>query len=64
MANDIHGAMGAVEAFLSHLATEQRVAASTQNQALSVVLFLKKEVLGILSQWVMILSFHEVHTTR
>ncbi len=29
-----------VEAFLSHLATEDRVAASTQNQALSALLFL------------------------
>ena len=36
----------AVEAFLSHLATDQRVAASTQNQALAALLFLYGEVLG------------------
>jgi site-specific recombinase XerD len=42
------GALGApeVEAFLSHLATERRVAASTQNQALAALLFLYREVLG------------------
>lgn len=39
--------MGAaeVEAFLSHLALERKVAASTQNQALSAILFLYREVL-------------------
>ncbi len=39
--------MGAaeIEAFLSHLATEGRVAASTQNQALSALLFLYRYVL-------------------
>ena len=39
--------MGAeeVKAFLSHLATEMNVAASTQNQALSALLFLYQEVL-------------------
>src|SRR5512147_438894 len=35
-----------VEAFLSWLATEREVAAATQNQALSALLFLYKEVLG------------------
>ncbi len=35
----------AVEAFLTHLATEGRVAASTQNQALAALLFLYKDVL-------------------
>lgn len=35
-----------VEAFLSHLATDRKVAASTQNQALSAVLFLYGLVLG------------------
>jgi integrase len=35
-----------VTAFLNHLAAERRVAASTQNQALSALLFLYKEVLG------------------
>jgi len=39
--------MGAaeVEAFLTHLAVYQNVAPSTQNQALSALLFLYKEVL-------------------
>jgi integron integrase len=35
-----------VRAFLSHLAAEENVAASTQNQALSALLFLYREVLG------------------
>ncbi len=45
--------MGAqeVEAFLTHLAVEGRVAASTQNQAKSALLFLYKEVLGIELPW-------------
>ena len=34
-----------INAFLSHLATARRVAASTQNQALCAILFLYKEVL-------------------
>lgn len=40
-----------VRAFLSHLATERDVAASTQNQALSALLFLYKEVLGVELGW-------------
>lgn len=36
----------AVEAFLTHLAVERNVAASTQNQVLSALLFLYKDVLG------------------
>jgi integrase len=36
-----------IGAFISALATERRVAASTQNQALSAVLFLYREVLLI-----------------
>ncbi len=36
-----------VQAFLTHLAVEQRVAASTQNQALSALLFLYREVLHL-----------------
>ncbi|HZW25925.1 MAG TPA: integron integrase [Gallionella sp.] len=45
--------MGAaeVEAFLSHLATAGNVSASTQNQALSALLFLYREVLGIVLPW-------------
>ena len=35
-----------VEAFLTYLAVERKVAASTQNQALSAILFLYREVLG------------------
>lgn len=40
--------MGApeIEAFLTHLAVNQNVAASTQNQAFSAILFLYKDVLG------------------
>ena len=36
-----------ISAWLSYLATERRVAASTQTQALSAILFLYREVLGI-----------------
>jgi integron integrase len=45
--------MGAaeVEQFLSHLAVEGKVAASTQNQALSALLFLYKQVLDIDLPW-------------
>lgn len=35
-----------VNAFLSHLATNEQVSASTQNQALAAVLFLYRELLG------------------
>lgn len=41
-----------VSRFLSHLALERRVSASTQNQALSALLFLYKEVLGDALPWV------------
>jgi integrase len=46
--------MGApeVEAFLSNLAVQRGVSASTQNQALCGVLFLYKQVLGIELGWV------------
>ena len=40
-----------VEAFLSNLASEGGVAASTQNQALSALLFLYRAVLGIELPW-------------
>lgn len=45
--------MGApeIEAFLSHLAVERSVSASTQNQAKSALLFLYKEVLGMQLPW-------------
>jgi integron integrase len=45
--------MGApeVEAFLTHLAVAGHVAAATQNQALSALLFLYKEVLGVDLPW-------------
>ena len=44
------GAPG-VEAFLSMLATDRKVSASTHNQALSAILFLYREVLGIDLPW-------------
>jgi integron integrase len=40
-----------VEAFLTDLAVRHRVAPSTQNQALSALLFLYKEILGIELAW-------------
>ena len=40
-----------VKRFLSHLASERDVAASTQNQAKSALLFLYKEVLGQELPW-------------
>jgi len=40
-----------VSKFLSYLATDRKVAASTQNQALSAILFLYKEVLEIELPW-------------
>ncbi|MEJ8850559.1 integron integrase [Variovorax rhizosphaerae] len=45
--------MGAIEvgAFLSHLAVERNVAASTQNQAKSALLYLYKNVLGVDLPW-------------
>ena len=45
--------MGAteVEAFLTYLAVERNVSASTQNQALSAVLFLYRQVLDIQLPW-------------
>ena len=45
--------MGAaeVEAFLTGLAVQGKVAASTQNQALSALLFLYREVLGVELEW-------------
>src|SRR3989337_2885981 len=40
-----------VTAFLNHLAGEREVAAATQNQALSALLFLYKEVLEVKLPW-------------
>ena len=40
-----------VEQFLTYLAVNGRVASSTQNQALSAILFMYKEVLGIELPW-------------
>lgn len=47
-------ALGAreVSAFISHLAVERRVSASTQTQALSALLFLYREVLALPVGWV------------
>ena len=39
--------VGEIRQFLSHLAVEGRVAASTQNQALAALLFLYRDVLGV-----------------
>ena len=45
--------MGApeIETFLTYLAVDRRVASSTQNQALSAILFLYKEVLDVELPW-------------
>jgi integron integrase len=40
-----------IEGFLTRLATEGKVAASTQNQALAALLFLYREVLGVDLPW-------------
>lgn len=40
-----------VQAWLSHLATERDVAASTQRQALAAVLFLYRQVIGLQLPW-------------
>ena len=40
-----------VEAFLTHLAVEAKVGASTQNQALQALLFLYRQVLGVELPW-------------
>ncbi len=40
-----------ITSFLSHLATERSVSASTQNQAKSALLFLYKQVLGVDLPW-------------
>ena len=40
-----------VEAFLTMLATERKVSSSTHNQALSALLFLYREVLGVQLPW-------------
>ena len=49
------GEMGAVEvtAFLTVLAVRERVAASTQNQALNALLFLYRQILGVELPWPM-----------
>jgi integron integrase len=41
-----------VEQYLTFLAVRKKVSASTQNQALSAILFLYKEVLGVELRWV------------
>src|SRR6185369_9491178 len=43
---DLAGGEAKMEQFLSHLAVEGRVAASTQNQAFNALLFLYRQVLG------------------
>jgi integron integrase len=44
--------VGEVRAFLTHLATERKVSASTQNQALSAMLFLYEHVLEVELGWI------------
>jgi integrase len=41
-----------ISAFVSHLAVAREVSASTQNQAISALLFLHREVLGVPVEWV------------
>lgn len=41
-----------LEAFLTYLATQRHVSASTQNQALSAILFLYRKVLGEETKWI------------
>ncbi|MGI9045791.1 MAG: phage integrase N-terminal SAM-like domain-containing protein [Burkholderiales bacterium] len=48
-----------VEAFLTYLAVERGVSASTQNQAKSALLFLYKEVLGIALPWLRFSVWHK-----
>ncbi|MDQ7062438.1 MAG: phage integrase N-terminal SAM-like domain-containing protein [Sulfurimonas sp.] len=41
-----------IESYLTHLATKDKVAPTTQNQAFSAILFLYKEVFGVdVSEW-------------
>ena len=40
-----------VEAFLTYLATQRHVSSSTQNQALSAILFLYRDVMGVDLPW-------------
>lgn len=46
-----HMGAGEVEAFLTHLAVDRHVSASTQNQAKAAILYLYKQVLGIELPW-------------
>ena len=45
-------AEGEIRSFLSHFAVDRKVSASTQNQALSAILFLYKEVLKKPLDWI------------
>ena len=54
---------GEVAAFLSHLAVERGVSASTQNQAKAALLFLYKEVLGHIRTVQALLGHADVSTT-
>ncbi|CAA9386498.1 MAG: Integron integrase IntIPac [uncultured Pyrinomonadaceae bacterium] len=49
--NPVEMSVPEVEAFLSHIAVEGRVSASTQNQALAALLFLYRDVLGVDLPW-------------
>jgi hypothetical protein len=58
--------MGAAEvsAFLTHLAVKRQVAASTQNQALAALLFLRKNVLKEELPWLKRLFLRDWVTVR
>lgn len=43
--DDLHDGEGKIEAFLTHLAVEENLASSTQNQAMNALVFLYKKVL-------------------
>ncbi|HBK56629.1 MAG TPA: hypothetical protein DDZ76_10185 [Xanthomonadales bacterium] len=51
-----------VERFLSSLAVQARMAASTQNQALSALLFLYREVLSVDLPWLDNVTTQDTHT--
>ena len=51
MASPRHLGAEAVEAFLTHLAVQRHVAASTQNQAFSALIFLYRELYQMDTNW-------------
>ena len=49
--NTVESGATEVEAFLTNLAIERRVSASTQNQALAALLFLYRDVMSVDLPW-------------